>query len=137
MIYFDKSKSAYAYEIRNPICTISDELWAQYAATDKWDIINGQFIDISDTEEYKQKKQAEHEKEFDEQFFKTSLGYVRRTVTMKNGTKRDFLADILPRLKAGVQIITYNKDLTQNFVLVTEEFINECDNQFLKDFYGG
>lgn len=63
MIYFDNNKKAYAYEIENPICSISEQLWKEYAATDKWDIINGTFTDISDTEEYKRKKkQQEDEK---------------------------------------------------------------------------
>lgn len=59
MIYFDNNKEAYAYEIENYICKIDDILWHQYANTDKWDIINGEFVDISDTEEYKRKKRQE------------------------------------------------------------------------------
>lgn len=61
MIYFDSNKEAYAYEIENYICKIDDILWHQYANTDKWDIINGEFVDISDTEEYKRKKRQEEE----------------------------------------------------------------------------
>lgn len=53
MIYFDVDKKAYAYEIVNPICVIEDSLWTEYAGTDKWDIVDGVFIDITDTEEYK------------------------------------------------------------------------------------
>lgn len=55
MIYFDKNKQAYADEIENPICTITEIKWLNYAGTDKWDIINGVFTDITDTEEYKNK----------------------------------------------------------------------------------
>ena len=56
---------------------------------------------------------------------------------MKNGDVKDFLTDIVPRLKPGVKIITYNSDGTQNLnVEVTENFINECDQQLLDDFYG-
>ena len=62
MIYFDKDKQAYGFEITNPIATIDDELWSQYAGTDKWDIVNGEFIDITDTKEY-QEKQAQAERE--------------------------------------------------------------------------
>lgn len=136
MIYFDDDKNAYGYEIPNPICTISDELWAEYADTDKWDIINGVFTDISDTEEYKRKKQEEAEKLFNTSFFNTSLGYVRREVTMKDGSKKDFLSDILPLLQVGVPILTYTKDLEQNKVLTTQQFIDECKQQMLTDFYG-
>ena len=62
MIYFDNNKQAYAFEIPNYICTVSDEVWTEYAGTDKWDIIDGVFTDITDTEEYKEKK-AEEEAE--------------------------------------------------------------------------
>lgn len=71
-----------------------------------------------------------------EQFFNTSLGYVRRKVTMKDGTTRDFLSDILPLLQVGVPVLTYTSNLEQRQVLVTEQFINECKQQMLQDFYG-
>lgn len=61
-IYFDANKNAYAFEIENPICIINDEIWAKYAATDKWDIIDGVFTDISNTETYKE-QQAQQEAE--------------------------------------------------------------------------
>lgn len=60
-IYFNANKEAFAYEIENPICVIDSDSWAQYAGTDKWDIINGEFIDISGTEEYISKKTKEEE----------------------------------------------------------------------------
>lgn len=59
MIYFDNNKQAYAFEIPDYICTVEDNVWAEYAGTDKWDIINGVFTDITDTEEYKKKKEEE------------------------------------------------------------------------------
>ena len=55
---------------------------------------------------------------------------------------KDFLFDIKPNLKVDAPIITYSPnedytDLTQNTsVLVTEQFIQECEQQILKDFYG-
>lgn len=52
MIFFDKNKQAYAYPIENSITSISDEIWEKYADTDKWDIVDNQFIDISNTENY-------------------------------------------------------------------------------------
>ena len=56
---------------------------------------------------------------------------------MKDGSIKDFLSDILPLIQVGVPIITYNIDGTQNVnVLVTEEFIGECKQQVLIDFYG-
>lgn len=62
MIYFDENKKAYGFEIKNPIATVEDEKWSDYAATDKWDIIDGKFTDITDTDDYKAKATA-HEKE--------------------------------------------------------------------------
>lgn len=80
---------------------------------------------------------------FESQFFNTSLGYVRRNVTMKDGSIKDFLTDILPLLQAGVPILTYaapdfstDNEPTQNKVIVTDDFINECKQQLLIDFYG-
>lgn len=74
--------------------------------------------------------------QFDKEFFKTSLGYVRRNVSMKTGEVKDFLADILPVLEVGVPIIFYDRDLNQSKKLVTEVFLAECKEQILKDFWG-
>lgn len=137
MIWFDNNKQAYAYEIPNYIATVNDNIWTEYAGTDKWDIINGVFTDITDTEEYKEKKRREQQEQFQKDFFNTSLGYVRRQVHMKDGSIKDFLSDILPLLQIDVPIITYNIDGTQNVnVLVTSQFIEECKQQLLIDFYG-
>lgn len=84
-----------------------------------------------------EEKQAEADAEFNKQFFNTSLGYVRRKVTMKDGSKKDFLSDILPLLAPGVPVLTYTRELEQSRVIVTEQFINECKQQVLIDFYGG
>lgn len=80
-------------------------------------------------EEYKKQK-------FLKDFFPSSLGYVRRKVSMQTGETKDFLADILPILQVGIPILTYSEEGEQNKVLVTEEFINECKQQVIKDFYG-
>mgnify|MGYP004664302943 CR=1 FL=1 len=89
---------------------------------------------------YEAEKQAELIEQFNKEFFNTSLGYVRRKVTMKDGSSKDFLTDIVPLLQAGVQIITYSlngTELTQNTgVTVTEQFITECKQQLFNDFYG-
>lgn len=60
MIYFDSEKKAYSFEISNPIAMVEEDLWEKYAGTDKWDIIDGVFVDISKSEDYLQ-KQAEKE----------------------------------------------------------------------------
>ena len=65
MIYFDENKNAYAYEIENPIACVEETVWEKYANTDKWDIINGEFVDITDTPEYKNKKAKEERERLD------------------------------------------------------------------------
>lgn len=85
----------------------------------------------------KKEKKAEEDAEFNKEFFNTSLGYVRRKATMKDGSIKDFLSDILPLLEPNVPVLTYTRELEQNKVLVTEQFINECKQQVLIDFYGG
>lgn len=93
--------------------------------------------------EFAEKLKSEREEQFNSQFFNTSLGYIRRRVTMKDGSVKDFLTDILPLLQAGVPILVYSTpdfdtDNTpvQSKAIVTDDFINECKQQLLKDFYG-
>ena len=59
MIYFDADKQAYGFEIQHYIAIVEDDVWAQYAGTDKWDIIDGVFTDITNTDEYRKKKEEE------------------------------------------------------------------------------
>lgn len=89
---------------------------------------------------------------FNKAFFNTSLGYIKRQVTMKDGTKKDFLADMLLQIKAGldlnqeVKVITYDKpsfdeDIEdwkpyQHVKNATMEFVLECLNQTNADFNG-
>jgi hypothetical protein len=108
---------------------VSETIYNDYSANpDKYYYDNGE-IKAKTEQEQKQEILAE-------QFFNTSLGYVRRKVTMKDGTIRDFLSDVLPLLQTGVPVLTYTANLEQNRVLVTEQFINECKQQMLQDFYG-
>ena len=85
MIYFDKEKNAYAFEIENYIATIDDSTWDNYARSDRWDIINGKFIDITNTTEYKRKirlSEIEEElKQEDEKYEKV----LNTPVEYKNG----------------------------------------------------
>lgn len=110
-------------------------------APDKYIYSNGEIVENPN---YEAEQAQARELAFNEAFFDTSLGYIRRKVTMKDGSIKDFLTDILPLLQAGVPIISYDKpDFTVDEMpkqntdkLVTEEFINECKQQVLKDFYG-
>ena len=94
--------------------------------------------------------EADREVKFNKEFFHTSLGYIRRSVTMADGSHKDFLSDLLPVISMGIQggqpveIITYDKppfdeDITdwtpyQHHVPATAQFIQECFIQLSNDF---
>lgn len=107
-----------------------------YALAENEIVENGKIVVDNDRPKRLRKEQFERE------FFNTSLGWIRRQVSMQTGQVKDFLFDIKPNLKVGAKIITYTpnedySDLTQNTgVEVTEQFISECEQQILKDFYG-
>ena len=98
-----------------------------------------------------EKTQAKQE-QFNKDFFLTSLGYIRRKVTMKTGETKDFLSDLLPVISMGVnsgQIVTiiaykepdFTQDVTdweslQEVKTVTLEFIQECFARLSSDFTG-
>lgn len=151
-IYFNEDKEAFASEIENPICVITSDVWEQYAGTNQWDIIDGVFTDITDTPQYQEERAAEREAQFKKEFFNTSLGWIRRSVTMKDGSKKDFLGELLMPIKAGLElgqevtIIVYRQpdfsedvaDWTQyqDRKAATLQFIQDCLNQIVIDFNG-
>lgn len=99
---------------------------------------------------YEQEKAQRREDEFNAQFFNTSLGYIRRSVNMADGSRKDFLSDLLPTIAIGVStgqavnIIAYDEppfdedieDWTpyQHIEVVTQQFIQECFQQLSNDF---
>ena len=101
-----------------------------------------------------EQKAQERQKEFNKEFFLTSLGYIRRKVSMSTGETRDFLFDLLPAIEKSVSIgqpypvIVYKqpdftKEITteylvslQEFKNATEQFCNECTLQIGTDFSG-
>ena len=100
-----------------------------YALAENEVVENGEII--TDDE---RPQRLKHE-QFEREFFETSLGWVRRKVTMQDGTVRDFLTDILPLLFAGVVVLTYDEDLNQRKVEVTKQFLEECKQQLFMDFW--
>lgn len=108
---------------------------------DKWVFDGNDFVLNPNLEEIRKQ-------DFKSQFFETCLGYIRRNVTMQDGTTKSFLTDLLPLMRVGIPIISYNlpdfsQEVTQenleslqNKVFVTEQFITECQNQVIIDFYG-
>lgn len=119
------------------------------SAPDWYKIVDGEVVKKS-KKEYNKEKADMREADFNKAFFNTSLGYVRRSVSMADGSHKDFLSDLLPVISMGVQsgqavhILTYDKppfdeDVTdwtpyQHNVTVTVQFIQECFVQLSNDF---
>lgn len=73
---------------------------------------------------------------FERCFFETSLGYVKRKAFVKGtGEYKDFL-DMSTGMKEGQKILVYDENLNQSIAVVTDEFKEECETQYNKDFYG-
>ena len=120
-------------------------------ALEAWEKLVGDNIYDNSTE-YEAELVKRREEEFNQEFFLTSLGYIRRQVNMATGEKKDFLSDLLPTISMAVQggqevpIITYKQpDFTEEFdlgyleslqevKLVTLDFVQECAMQLSKDF---
>lgn len=122
---------------------------------------NGEPVDITTTDEYKQKEANEREAYFKVNFFETSLGWIRKTVNMKDGNTKDFLFDCFPLLRAMItqnglmansflyyDLPDFTKDLTQEYMITLQHanpaldltaattFANECSAQIVKEFWG-
>lgn len=103
---------------------------------------------------YEEELSEQRENLFNQEFFQTSLGWIRRQVNMKDGSKKDFLSDLLLQIKAGlelgqsVEIITYKQpDFSENIneaymqtlqekKTATLEFVKECLMRTVSDFNG-
>lgn len=105
---------------------------------------------IVENPNYEEEQANKRKNQFDKDFFKTSLGYIRRKVSMATGETKDFLSDLLPTISMGVQlgqpvqIITYKEPdfstdeidwvALQEVKTVTAEFVQECFLQLSNDF---
>lgn len=116
-------------------------------------IQNGEIVQKTESEIEQQKIKA-RQTQFEKDFFLTSLGYIRRKVSMATGETKDFLCDLLPAITTGITlgqeipIITYKEpDFTQEFTLeyletlqeikiATQQFCTECALQISADFMG-
>ena len=91
------------------------------------------------------------EQQFERDFFETSLGWIRRQVSMSDGTRRDFLSDLFPAIAIAantgipVMVLAYNKpddfseEITnwtqyQHNEIVTAHFLQECMTRLQNDF---
>lgn len=115
---------------------------------------NGKSVPVVN-ENYEEELAESRQENFEQNFFSTSLGWIRRKVNMKDGTIKDFLSDLLLQIKVGVdsgqdiKIITYatpdfTQEITDEYMIslqsyksATTEFIQECLSQLVNDFYGG
>ena len=105
--------------------------------------------DIIVNPDFAQEEKQQRIAEFNREFFNTSLGYIRRKVTMANGDTKDFLSDLLPTITIAVnmgqevRVLAYDmpdfEDLKpieeyQHSEIVTAQFIQECFLQLSNDF---
>ena len=132
-----------------------EELSAEFYSLDRSVYTEDEYVFDGDEyvlkdETFEEKQAQEREEQFNKDFFNTSLGYVRRKVSMATGETKDFLSDLLPTISMGVQmgspvqIIAYDKpDFTQeitdwtvfqNVQTVTAGFVQECFLQLSNDF---
>lgn len=154
MIYFDKKHNTYLDKSQiaeeDIVFSCEDSVWGDFNNNpDKYVWKNDKLIVRPEWEE----EQAQAgEDAFNQEFFLTSLGYIRRKVAMANGETKDFLSDLLPTIAMGsqlgqaVSILCYNKpDFTQEVInweeyqhaeVATPQFIQECFMQLSLDFTG-
>lgn len=147
---FEKANfiTAYNYELGLKIVETKQAIFA----LEKNEIIQDEEPVINPN--YEQEQAEARKKQFNNEFFQTSLGWIRRKVNMKDGSTKDFLADLLLPIKAGLElgqkvvIITYKTpdftiDYDEEYVIslqerkeATAEFIQECLMQTVADFGG-
>ena len=137
--------------IQDEIIEQKEENHPTYYALQPYEkLVDGEGID--NTEEYNQEQINLKQEEFKKEFFLTSLGYIRRKVSMATGETKDFLSDLLPVISMGIQsgqtvpIITYSlpdfsQELTKEYLEslqtvknVTAQFVQECFLQLSNDF---
>lgn len=99
---------------------------------------------------WEEEQAIKREADFKKAFFNTSLGYIRRSVTMADGSHKDFLSDLLSAISISVQsgkavnVITYDEPPFDHDIIdwtpyqhqksVTPQFIQECFTQLGADF---
>lgn len=130
---------------------VTEELYNDFVLTpNKYIYKDG---DIVLNPNYEQEEAEKRRIQFYGDFIRTSLGFIRRKVSMKTGETKDFLTDLLPVISMAVNsgqtvnIITYKEpdswleDVTdweslQEVKQATSQFIQECFNQVSTDFMG-
>ena len=101
-------------------------------------------------EEADEREKEVREEQFGKDFFQTSLGYIRRSVSMQDGSQKDFLSDLLPSIALAVNsgltvnVLAYNNPdfsepvtdwtIYQHMEVATAQFIQECFATLQNDF---
>ena len=123
MIYFSNEKLPFMEKIENPLCVISDEEWAKITPNDKlgveWDIVNGEFILIKETEEYKEEKRREKEAREQEEYkrLKLTRGDVLRGLLRAKGITKDDILNLIEQMPEE----TDEEKLTKQLALIDFE----------------
>lgn len=133
---------------------VEEQVYYDYIAyPEKYKVENGKIVV---DEEFLEELKITREKGFKQQFFETSLGWIRREPTLADGTVDNFLNNNLPlfaiALSSGMPVVLpvayklpdFSKELTEDYMKslqilnqqITPEFINECMQVKMKDFTG-
>ena len=126
MIYFDKKKQAFAQKIDNYIATVDEVIWSEfcaYSAGDTWDIIDGQFVDLTQTEDYKAKK-AQEEKERIAKLYLTGADVERGIYKAKGMDFEDIIAYVTQLQPEGLDIKALKIELKANNFYRGNPYVN-------------
>ena len=129
---------------------VSEEIYNAYCQDNDKVIYDVEKHEVIFNPNYEQVLYKRREEKFNKEFFETSSGYIRRKATMKDGSQKDFISDLIPLMGTieNVPIIAYDKpdfskEVTeevlvglQKVVKSTPELVQECKNQAIIDFYG-
>lgn len=148
--YTEEERTNFIVEYNHNKGMVIEETETAIYALEPWEVVNEQGDVVSNKEAYEQEQIEARKAQFNKDFFPTSLGYVRRKVSMANGETKDFLSDLLPTISMGVNlgqpvsIITYSEpDFTvnehdweslQSVKTVDAQFVQECFLQLSNDF---
>lgn len=133
---------------------VEEQVYYDYMAyPQKYKVENNKIVV---NQEFLEELKITREKGFKQQFFETSLGWIRREPTLADGTVDNFLNNNLPlfaiALSAGESVILpvayklpdFNKELNEEYMkslqitnqLITQQFIMECMQVKMQDFTG-
>lgn len=133
---------------------VEEQVYYNYLSDENRYIVqNNKIVEDPD---YMDKIKNKRETGFKEQFFETSLGWIRREPTLADGTKDNFLNNNLPLfaialttgqtvvLPIAYQLPDFTKELTEDYMQslqiknqnITQQFIIECMQVKMTDFSG-